>query len=91
MKSLIKSLKKEVHLKRMLKKMEDDLQAPQRNASGATNEVTCLQNLYMKDSGSFSIRKDNFEKEIAELKKNASDKFWALTAKISSSKLISRW
>ena len=37
----------------------------------------------MKDSASFSIRKDSFEKEIAELKKKTSDKSWALMMKIS--------
>ena len=42
--------------------------------------------MHMKDSMSFSIRKDNFKRELAELRKNASDKSWALTTKISSLK-----
>ena len=46
-------------------------------------EVTHLQKLHRKDSTSFSIRKDNFERELVKLKKSASDKSWALMAKIS--------
>ncbi|EHA8587141.1 hypothetical protein COCNU_scaffold001466G000050 [Cocos nucifera] len=85
LKPLMKSLKKEVyHLKKKLKKMEDDLQASWKNALKATKEVTHLQNLHMKDFASFSIRKNSFERKIAELKKNASDKSWTLMAKISS-------
>ena len=57
---------------------------PERiNGSEATIEVTHLHKLYMKDSVSFNIKKDNFEKELAELRKNISDKSWALTVKIS--------
>ena len=37
------------------------------NASEATIEVTHLRKLYMKDSMSFNIKKDNFEKELVEL------------------------
>ena len=38
----------------------------------------------MKDSASFNIRKGNFERELAELKKGASEKSWTLIAKASS-------
>ncbi|EHA8588032.1 hypothetical protein COCNU_scaffold003949G000010 [Cocos nucifera] len=85
LKPLIKDLKKEIHLlKRKLKKTEDNLQASQMNASEATKEVTCLQNLHMKDSASFSIRKESFERKLAELRKNASDKSLVLMARIGS-------
>ncbi|EHA8586220.1 hypothetical protein COCNU_scaffold000109G000010 [Cocos nucifera] len=61
-KSLIKNLRRKIHLlRKKLKKMEDDFRASRKNAS-----------------------KDSFRKEIVELKRNANDKFWALTAKISS-------
>ncbi|EHA8588520.1 hypothetical protein COCNU_scaffold005638G000010 [Cocos nucifera] len=76
---------KEVHLlKKKLKKMEDDLQASRKNTSEVTKEVTRLHGLHMKDAVSFNIWKDSFEKKIIKLKRNASDKSWALTAKISS-------
>ncbi|KAG1370065.1 hypothetical protein COCNU_15G004310 [Cocos nucifera] len=85
LKSLIKSLKKEVHhLKKKLKKVEDNLQALWKNASEETKEVTHLRNLDMKDPASFSIQKESFKRELAELLKNASDKSWALMAKIDS-------
>ncbi|EHA8588103.1 hypothetical protein COCNU_scaffold004112G000080 [Cocos nucifera] len=82
MKPLIKSLRGKIHLlKKKLKKMEDDLRTSRKNASKATREITCLHGLHMKDAVSFSIRKGSFEKEIIKLKRNASDKSWALTAK----------
>ncbi|KAG1355425.1 hypothetical protein COCNU_07G015370 [Cocos nucifera] len=37
-----------------------------------------------REAVSFSIRKGSFEKEVAKLKRNANDKSWALTSKISS-------
>ena len=40
----------------------------------------------MKDSTSFSIQKESFKRELAELQKNASDKSWSLTMKIGSLK-----
>ena len=63
--------------------MEDELQRSKKNASEATIEVTHLRKLHIKDSISFNIKKDNFEKEQTELRKNVSDKSWALAAKIS--------
>ncbi|EHA8587929.1 hypothetical protein COCNU_scaffold003611G000010 [Cocos nucifera] len=69
--------------KKKLKKVEADLQSSHNDASKAIREITCLHDLHMKDAASFSIRKGSFKKEIAELKKNASDKSWALMAKIS--------
>ncbi|EHA8586371.1 hypothetical protein COCNU_scaffold000249G000020 [Cocos nucifera] len=87
LKSLIRNLKKKVHhLRKKLKKMEDDLQALRENASEVTKEVTYLQNVHMKDSASFAIQKRIFKKEISELKKSASDKSWALTMKIGTLK-----
>ena len=82
---MIKNLRKEVHLlRKKLKKTEDNLQALRKNASEATKKVTHLRNLHMKDSTSFSIRKGSFERELAELWKNACNNSWALTAKIGS-------
>ena len=70
LKSMIRNLKREVHhLKKKLKKIEDELQKSRKNALEATIEVTHLRKLQRKDSVSFSIRKDNFERELAELKK----------------------
>ena len=64
--------------------MEDSLQASWKNALEVTKEVTRLQNLHMKDSADFGIRKDIFERELTELKKNVSHKSWVLTVKINS-------
>ena len=82
LKSIVKNLKKEVHhLRKKLKKAEDELQKSRKNASEATIEVSCLRKLHMKDSTTFAIKKGNFKRELAELNKSASDKSWALTAK----------
>ena len=79
---MIRGLKKEVHLlRKKLKKVEADLQFSRKNASKATREITRLHGLHIKDAVSFSIQKGSFEKEITELKRNSSDKSWALTAK----------
>ncbi|EHA8587121.1 hypothetical protein COCNU_scaffold001459G000030 [Cocos nucifera] len=83
--SLIRRLKKEIRcLKRKLRKIEDDLQESRKNTSEATVEVTHLRNLHKKNSISFSIWKDSFKKEMAELRRSTSDKTWKLMAKISS-------
>ncbi|EHA8587318.1 hypothetical protein COCNU_scaffold001878G000020 [Cocos nucifera] len=75
-KPLIRGLKKKVHLlRKRLKRVEADLESSQKNASRTTKEITYLYDLHMKDAVSFSIWKGSFEKEIAELKRNASDKF----------------
>ena len=75
LKLIIKSLKRKIHhLRKKLKKIEDELQRSKKNASKVMIEVTRLHKLYMKDSISFSIKKDNFEKKLAEFKKSASDK-----------------
>ena len=53
--------------------MENDLRASRKNAFEVTKEVTRLHGLHMKDAMGFNIRKGSFEKEITELKSNASD------------------
>ncbi|KAG1334184.1 hypothetical protein COCNU_03G003030 [Cocos nucifera] len=84
LRSIDKGLKREIHhLKKKLKKMEDELQRSRKNASKAIIEVTCLCKLHMKDSVSFNIKKGNFERELAKLKKSINDKSWALTMKVS--------
>ncbi|EHA8590250.1 hypothetical protein COCNU_scaffold016396G000010 [Cocos nucifera] len=84
-KLLIRSLKMEIHhLKKELRKIEDDLQKSRKNASEATIKVTHLRNLHRKDSTNFSIRKGSFEKEMAKLRRSASNMSWKLTTKISS-------
>ncbi|EHA8588133.1 hypothetical protein COCNU_scaffold004190G000010 [Cocos nucifera] len=50
---------------------------------GLKKKVHLLRKKLKKDVVSFSIQKGSFEKKITELKRNASDKSWALTAKIS--------
>ncbi|KAG1367045.1 hypothetical protein COCNU_13G008350 [Cocos nucifera] len=81
----IRSLKKEIHrLKKKLRKIEDDLQESRKNASKKTIKVTHLKNLHRKDSSNFSIQKDSFEKEMAKMKRSASNKSWKLTSKIRS-------
>ena len=64
--------------------MEDELQKSRKNALEAIIEVTHLRKLHMKDFISFNIKKGNFERELAELKKSTDDKSWALTIKLSS-------
>ncbi|EHA8586267.1 hypothetical protein COCNU_scaffold000150G000010 [Cocos nucifera] len=67
-KPLIKGLKKEVHqLRKRLKRVEADLQGSQKNAAEVIKEATRLQSLHMKDTASFTIWKENFEKKPAEL------------------------
>ena len=65
-----------------MKKFEADLQSSQKNASKATRVIAHLHELHMKDAASFSIWKGCFEMKITKLKRNASDKSWALMAKI---------
>ncbi|EHA8592230.1 hypothetical protein COCNU_contig69376565G000010 [Cocos nucifera] len=103
LKAHLKYLRKEVHqLKKKLKKIEDELQKFREHALEAitevthlrklhmrdyATEVTRLRKLHMRDYASVAIRKSVFEKELAELKKNTSDKSWALTAKVCSLEL----
>ena len=87
LKPIVKVYKREFyHLKKKLKKMEDELQKSRKNAFEATIEVSHLRKLHMKDFTSFNIKKGNFKRELAKLKKSASDKSWVLTIKISSLK-----
>ncbi|KAG1365050.1 hypothetical protein COCNU_12G000500 [Cocos nucifera] len=84
-KSMVRNLKKEVHhLKKKMKKIEDKLQRSRKSASKAMIEVTRLQKLHMRDFVDFRIRKDSYDRELAELKKSVRDKSWALIAKIGS-------
>ncbi|EHA8586717.1 hypothetical protein COCNU_scaffold000789G000020 [Cocos nucifera] len=85
LKLIVKNLKKKVHhLRKKLKKAEDEHQKSRENALEATIEVTYLHKLHMKDSANFTNKKGSFEKELAKLKKSASDKSWVLAAKIDS-------
>ncbi|EHA8586358.1 hypothetical protein COCNU_scaffold000210G000030 [Cocos nucifera] len=72
---IVKNLKEKIHhLKKKLRKTKDELQRSRKNASKVTVKVTRLRKLHMKESVSFSIRKDNFEKELAELRNGSSKK-----------------
>ncbi|EHA8588940.1 hypothetical protein COCNU_scaffold007375G000010 [Cocos nucifera] len=85
LKSMIRNLRKEVyHLKKKLKKTEDELQRSKKNALKVMIEVTCFRNLHMKDFINYNTKKGNFEKELARFRKDASDKSWVLAAKINS-------
>ena len=48
------------------------------------SEATCFRNLHVKGIMEYSRRKANFEKELEEHKKHASDRSWAQATKISS-------
>ena len=67
-----------------LKKMEGELRRLRESHSEATAEATYFRNLHVKGIMEYSRRKANFEKELEEHKKRASDQIWAQTAKISS-------
>ncbi|EHA8586429.1 hypothetical protein COCNU_scaffold000363G000010 [Cocos nucifera] len=74
LKLIVRNLKKKVQqLRKKLKKIEDELQKSRKNASEATIEVTHLCKLHVKDSMTFIIKKDNFERELVELKKSTND------------------
>ena len=61
LKSIIKDLKRKVyHLKKRLKKTEDELQRFRKNTSKVMIEVTHLRKLLMRDSTDFTIRKGSF-------------------------------
>ena len=52
--------------------------------SEATTEATYFRNLHVKGIMEYNRRKANFEKELEEHKKHASDQIWAQDDKISS-------
>ena len=66
------------------KKLDDELHRLRKSHSEATMEVTCLRNLHKKDCMDYSRKKANFEKELEELRKHASDRSWTQASKISS-------
>ena len=66
------------------KKMEGELHRLREGYSEATSEATRFRNLHVKGIMEYSRRKANFEKELKEHKKHASDQIWAQAAKISS-------
>ena len=66
------------------KKMEGELRRLRERHSEATVEAARFQNLHVKGIMEYSQRKANFEKELEEHKKRASDQIWAQAAKIHS-------
>ena len=64
--------------------MKGELRKLRESHSEATMEATYFRNLHVKGIMEYSRRKANFEKEIEEHKKCASDQIWAQAAKISS-------
>ena len=66
------------------KKMEGELHRLRESHSEATAEATHFRNLHMKGIMEYSRRKMNFEKELEEHKKRASDRSRAQAVKISS-------
>ena len=66
------------------KKMEGELRRLRESHSEATVEATHFQNLHVKEIMEYSRRKANFEKELEEHKKHASDQIWAQATEISS-------
>ena len=64
--------------------MEGELRRLRESHSEATAEATYFRNLHVKGVMEYSWRKANFEKELEEYKKCASDQSWAQAAKISS-------
>ena len=64
--------------------MEDKLRRLRESHSEATAEATYFRNLYVKGIMEYSQRKVNFEKELEEHKKHASDRSWVQASKISS-------
>ena len=64
--------------------MDDELHRLRKSHSEATVEVTHLRNLHKKDFMDYSRKKANFEKELEELQKRASDRSWTQVSKISS-------
>ena len=88
MKSMIRDLRRKVHhLRKKLKKMDDELHRLRKSHSEATVEVTRLRNLHKKDFMDYSRKKANFEKELEELQKCTSDRSWTQASKISSLKI----
>ena len=85
LKSMIQRLKKKVrYLTKGTKEMEGELRRLRESHSEATAEATYFRNLHVKGIIKYSRRKANFEKELEEHKKHASDRSWAQAAKISS-------
>ena len=64
--------------------MDGELRRLRESHSEATTEATHFWNLHMKEIMEYSRRKANFEKELEEHKKHASDRSWAQAAKINS-------
>ena len=64
--------------------MENELRGLRESHSEATTEATYFRNLHVKEIMEYSRRKANFEKELEEHKKHASDRSWAQASKISS-------
>nr|XP_029117889.1 uncharacterized protein LOC114913355 [Elaeis guineensis] len=74
LKFMIQNLRKEVrHLTKKSKKMEDELCRLRKSHSEATAEATRFRNLHVKGVMDYSRKKANFEKELEELQKRASD------------------
>ena len=84
-KLLIRNLIKEVHhLKKKLKKMEDELQQSRKNCSELTVETTHLCKVHKKELMSFINRKSHLYEELEQVRRLGGEKVWALTAKASS-------
>ena len=64
--------------------MEGELRRLREGHSEAIAEAVHFRSLHMKGIMEYSRRKANFEKELEEHKKHASDQIWAQAAKISS-------
>ena len=64
--------------------MDGKLRKLRESHSEATTEATHFRNLHVKGIMEYSRRKANFEKELEENKKRASDRSWAQAFKISS-------
>ena len=66
------------------KKMEGELRRLRKGHSEATAEAAHFRNLHVKGIMEYSRRKANFERELEEHRKCASDRIWVQAAKISS-------
>ncbi|KAG1327735.1 hypothetical protein COCNU_01G016690 [Cocos nucifera] len=83
-----RKLKKEVHhLSKKLKKTEDELQKSYKNYADAAIEINHLRQAYKKDFKEYTKKKNHLKVELEKIMKHASEKSWALTAKISSLKV----